>query len=235
MMDQLKGKLAFVTGSSRGIGQQIVIGLAELGADIIVHGGGRKHVKQTLRLLGKFSVKSFVVEGDLTDNDQVNGISNNIINTFGGIDILYNNAAVMSSSQQDIWVHSPPVWSITFQVNLFAMYYMCSAFIPGMIERRYGRVINLTSGIRDQPELLPYSTSKAAVDKYTRDIAVKLEGTGVRINYLDPGWLKTDMGGPDAWYPFDHVLPGALIPALIQDDGPNGEFFSAIELRNTKL
>jgi 3-oxoacyl-[acyl-carrier protein] reductase len=73
------------------------------------------------------------------------------------------------------------------------------------------------------------------VDKLTQDIAVKLEGTGVRINRLDPGWLKTDMGGPAAHFPVEAVLPGALIPALVDDDGPNGQFFSAIELQNTKI
>ena len=141
----------------------------------------------------------------------------------------------MSPFEKDIWKHNEMAWKDTFQVNLYAMYYLCAAFIPGMVERGYGRIINLTSGIKDQPELLPYSVSKAAVDKFTQDIAVKLDGTGVRINRLDPGWLQTDLGGSNAWYPVDHVLPGALVPALIEDDGPNGELFSAIDLHDTKL
>ena len=90
-------------------------------------------------------------------------------------------------------------------------------------------VINITSGIKDQPELMPYGVSKAAVDKLTDDISVKLENTGVRINTLDPGWLRTDMGGENAEHPVEATLPGALAPALVDNDGPNGQFFSAID------
>ena len=235
MEKKLHGKLALVTGSSRGVGQQIIKGLAQLGANVLIHGRKKESTSKTLEMVNEFPVETHVIEGDLSDNSQIKKMVEYIIDHFGGIDILYNNAGISSPFRKNIWEHESEVWSNLFQVNVFAMYYLCSAFIPGMIKRGYGRVINLTSGIKDQPELLPYSVSKAAVDKLTEDIAIKLGGTGVRINRLDPGWLKTDMGGPEAWYPVDHVLPGALVPSLIADDGPNGEFFSAIELRNTTL
>jgi NAD(P)-dependent dehydrogenase (short-subunit alcohol dehydrogenase family) len=98
-----------------------------------------------------------------------------------------------------------------------------------MIDRGFGRVINLTSGIKDQPELAPYGASKWAVNKLSDDLAIKLKDTGVRINTLDPGWLRTDLGGEHADHAVEAVLPGALAPALIEDDGPNGQFFSAID------
>jgi len=101
-----------------------------------------------------------------------------------------------------------------------------------MIDNGFGRVINLTSGIKDQPELVPYGASKWAVNKLTDDLAVKLAGTGVRINTLDPGWLRTDMGGENADHPVEAVLPGALAPALIENNGPNGDFFSAIDFHS---
>ena len=232
---KLKGRTALITGSSRGVGQQISLGLASLGADIIVHGRKMENTIQTCEMLKKYDIKIHKLEGDLSDNDQISNLANQVLSEFGGVDILYNNAAIMSAYQNNIWEHTPEAWAKTFQVNLYAMYYICSAFIPGMIERGFGRVINLTSGIQDQPELAPYSASKAAVDKLTKDIAVKLEKTGVRINMLDPGWLKTDMGGENALYEVADVLPGALVPAVIDDDGPNGQFFSAIELKNSDL
>ena len=77
----------------------------------------------------------------------------------------------------------------------------------------------------DQEHRLVYQ----AVDKLSDDLAVKLKNTGVRINTLDPGWLRTDLGGEHADHPVEAVLPGALAPALIEDDGPNGQFFSAID------
>ncbi len=232
---KVHGKLAFVTGSSRGVGQQIALGLAQHGANIIVHGRKAENTNATINLLKKYPVEVHIIEGDLASDADIANMTNRIIDSYDGVDILYNNAAIMSPYKENIWKHSPEAWKKTFQVNVYAIYYLCAAFIPGMIKRGYGRIINLTSGIKDQPELAPYSVSKAAVDKLTQDIASKLEGTGVRINRLDPGWLKTDMGGPNAWYPVDAVLPGALVPALIDDDGPNGQFFSAIELRDTKL
>ena len=85
-----------------------------------------------------------------------------------------------------------------------------------------GRVINLSSGIRDTPHLAPYSVSKAAVDKYTLDLAAELKGTGVIASTLDPGWIKTDMGGNQADNEVETVLPGALVPVLI-DDRTEGE------------
>jgi 3-oxoacyl-[acyl-carrier protein] reductase len=235
MLADLHGKRVFVTGSSRGVGQQIAMGLAKLGANVIVHGRVAGNTDTTIEILKKYPVEVHSVEGDLGAEDDITRITNHIIDQFGGVDILYNNAAIMSSYKENFWKHSQNAWEKTFQVNLYAMFFLCAAFIPGMIKRGFGRVINLTSGIRDQPELLPYSVSKAAVDKLTQDIAVKLEGTGVRINRLDPGWLKTDMGGTAAHFPVEAVLPGALIPALVDDDGPNGQFFSAIELQNTKI
>ncbi len=91
----------------------------------------------------------------------------------------------------------------------------------------YGRIINLTSGIKDIPQLVPYSVSKAAVDKYSCDLAAELRGTNVLVNYLDPGWLRTDLGGPNADHAVETVLPGALVPALLENDGPTGRFYAA--------
>jgi NAD(P)-dependent dehydrogenase (short-subunit alcohol dehydrogenase family) len=235
MERRLDGKLALITGSSRGVGQQIAMGLAQLGANVIVHGRTRNNTESTLSLIAGIDVETYAVEGDLMKNEDIAKITSYLIDKFGGVDILYNNAAIMSPFKENMWEHSSDAWETSFQVNVYALYYFCSAFIPGMIKRGYGRVINLTSGIKDQPELLPYSATKAAVDKLTQDIAVKLDGTGVRINRLDPGWLKTDMGGPEAWNEVTDVLPGALVPALISNGGPNGEFFSAIELKDTKI
>jgi 3-oxoacyl-[acyl-carrier protein] reductase len=232
---KLKGKIAFITGSSRGIGQKIALGLAKQGANIILHGRTIEATTKTRELLNGLGVEVFAVEGKLENLKDIDAMVDVIMKKYGGIDILYNNAAVSVPWKENYWKHTEDEWHHTFQVNVVAMYYLCGAFIPGMVQRGYGRIINLTSGIKDQPELAPYGVSKAAVDKLTDDISVKLINTGVRINTLDPGWLKTDLGGPGAEHEVDAVLPGAIVPALIDDDGPNGQFFSAIALRETKL
>lgn len=134
----------------------------------------------------------------------------------------------MTSYREDFWSHSWEEWMESMKTNVLSVYKLSSAFIPAMIDNGFGRVVNLVSGIKDQPELLPYSTSKWAASKITIDLAVKLDGTGVRINSLDPQWISTDLGGEFAEHSVEEVLPGALQPVLIENDGPNGETFSAI-------
>lgn len=228
-MIDLKNKNAFVTGSSRGIGQQISIGLAKLGCNIIVHGRTEKSCIKTIELLENYKVNTYCVSGELSDEKQVKKLIKQVQDLNIPIDILYNNAAIMPPIQEDIWNHSWSAWTETFKVNVMALYSLCGAFIPGMIKNGFGRVINISSGIKDKPELAPYGASKWAVNKLTEDISAALNNTGVRINFLDPGWLRTDMGGENAEHPVEAVLPGALAPVLIADDGPNGQFFSAID------
>jgi len=224
-----KGNNALITGSSRGVGQQIAMGLAKMDCHIIVHGRTKESCTKTLELLDEYPVNTYCVYGELSDEEQVNHLIKQVQDLDINIDILYNNAAVMTPFYEDIWIHSWAEWAETFKVNVMAMYSLCAAFIPGMIKNGFGRVINVTSGIKDLPELAPYGASKWAVNKLTDDIAVKLKDSGVRINTLDPGWLRTDLGGENADHPVEAVLPGALAPALIENDGPNGEFFSAID------
>lgn len=228
-MVDLIGKNALITGSSRGIGQQVAQGLAKLGCNIIVHGRTKESCSKTLELLKGYNVKTYCVYGELIDEGQVQQIIAQVKSLNIAVDVLYNNAAIMSPFHTDYWNHSWEDWMSSFKVNVFAMWSLCAAFIPSMIDRGFGRVVNLTSGIKDQPELAPYGASKWAVNKLTDDIAIKLENTGVRINTLDPGWLRTDLGGPNAHHPVAAVLPGALAPALVDNNGANGQFFSAIE------
>ena len=228
-MIKLTGKNALITGSSRGVGQQIALGLAQHGCNIIVHGRKEKSNRKTLDLLKDYKIKTYSVFGELSDENQISNLIDQVKALKISIDILYNNAAIMRDYREDIWAHTTEDWLETYKVNVVAMYKLCSAFIPSMIENNFGRVVNITSRIMNQPQLAPYGASKWAVDKLSHDIAAALKNTPVRINYLDPGWLNTDMGGKNAENPVEAVLPGALVPVLVDDDGPNGQFFSAID------
>lgn len=225
-MQLLTNKWALVTGSSRGIGQQIALGLAQRECNVVIHGRQESSLTETRKMLAKQSVQVHAVWGDLGDPVGVQTIIAGVLDGPGYVDILYNNAAIQNE-YKPIWEISLDEWQNTFQVNLWAMIQLCNAFAPSMKERGYGRIINLTSGIQDVPNLAPYSVSKAAVDKYSRDLAAELKDTNVLVNYLDPGWLTTDMGGPNAMFGVQTVIPGALVPALLEDNGPSGRFFSA--------
>ncbi|MBA4384101.1 MAG: NAD(P)-dependent oxidoreductase [Anaerolinea sp.] len=225
-MKLLENKWALITGSSRGIGQQIALGLAERKCNVIIHGRNMENSAKTLELLKGSGVKTYAVSGVLDSSAGVEGIIRAVNELPVKLDILYNNAAIMSK-WQPMWQIPQAEWMRVFQINLFAMVQLCSAFAPGMKERGFGRIINLTSCIKDIPELTPYSASKAAVDKYSRDLAYELRGSNVLVNYLDPGWLKTDLGGPNADHAVETVIPGALVPALLDDNGPTGQFYAA--------
>lgn len=225
-VESLAGRWALVTGSTRGIGQQVALGLAQFDCNVVVHGRTLKNAKETLGLLREYPVETAVVAGDLGTEKGIRAVVRGVERGPGHIDILYNNAAIQNQ-WQSVWEIERATWQDAFDVNVFALIALTNAFAQGMVERGYGRIINVTSGIRDIPHLAPYSVSKAAVDKYTADLAAELEGTNVLVNTVDPGWLRTDMGGPNADHDVTTVLPGALVPVLLEDNGPSGERFAA--------
>jgi 3-oxoacyl-[acyl-carrier protein] reductase len=225
-MKSLADKWALVTGSSRGIGRQIAWGLAERKCNLILHGRVPGNTEETTKRLAGAGVQIRSVFGGLDSPEGIAAIIDGVRHGPGEVDILYNNAGIQNV-WASVWEIPLAEWEAVFQVNLFAVVTLCNAFVPGMIRRGFGRIINVSSGIRDLPSLAPYSVSKAAIDKYTADLAAELKGTNVLVNCLDPGWLRTDMGGPNAEHPVESVLPGALVPALLDEGGPSGRLFAA--------
>ena len=229
MSSNLKDKWALVTGASRGVGRQIAMALAEQGARLVLHSRALEHTRELCRELEeKTTVHS--VAAELSDESAVEHLIDRALALSGGIDILYNNAAIQTAWTE---AHTAPAadYRNSFEVNVIALVRICDRILPKMLERGWGRIINVTSGIENIRELLPYSMSKAAVDRYVRDCAPSLKGTGVVMSLLDPGWLRTDLGGDQAPNAVQTVLPGALVPAKLPDDAPSGQFFNAQDYR----
>ena len=103
---------------------------------------------------------------------------------------------------------------------------ICYHFLPGIIQRGSGRILNTTSGIRLDPQQAGYSASKAALDKFTIDLGSKVQGTDVLINLTDPGWCRTDLGGPHAPNDPASALPGIVV-GIFADDRKSGRLFPA--------
>ena len=222
----IRGKWALVTGASRGIGRQISRGLADYGCNVILHSRDLSHTDGLAAELASRGVEARQVSAELSDPVQVERMLERLLREGPDVDIVYNNAAIMTPYRSD-WPNVPAEdCRVSFEVNVTALIRICHLLIPGKVERGWGRIINVTSGIRDQPELIAYSVTKAAVDKFVVDTADRLKESGVLINLLDPGWLRTDLGGPNAPGAVESVLPGALVPALI-DDGTAGRLFRA--------
>lgn len=229
-MKKLENKWALVTGSSRGIGQRIALGLADLGCNVIVHGRSQNHTADTIAQLKHKGVEIQSVAGDLASEAGVANMIDQVQALDVNIDILYNNAAI-NNTPTPIFEFTIAEWVHTFQVNVYSVVQLCNAFGPGMRERKWGRIINMTSGIADQPNLAPYSASKAAIDKFSRDLATEFKEDNVLISYVDPGWIRTDLGGPDAWEDVHSVVPGVLVPALLPNGGANGRFYAAQDFK----
>ena len=222
----IRGKWALVTGASRGVGRQVCLGLSQYGCNLVLHSRDVAHTKSLACELADKGVQVRQVAAELSEQDEVDAMLTEVLDNEEGIDILYNNAAVMTPFHKD-WQNVPAEdFRKSFEVNVTSLIRICHRLIPGMVQRGWGRIINVTSGIKDQPELIAYAVSKAAVDKFVFDTAGHLKDTGVLINLLDPGWLRTDLGGPKAPNAVESVLPGALVPALI-DDGTCGQLFHA--------
>ena len=224
-MPDLTGKWSLITGASRGVGAHIAEGLARLGSNLVLHSRQSSHTTVLAARLEKLGAKVVTLAAELADPAQVTTMLA-ALPGLAAIDILYNNAALMTPRRDDPWAIPPEDLRLSFEVNTISLARICHAVVPGMLARKSGRVINLTSGIMNQPELTAYAISKAAVDKFTRDFAPSLKDSGVQMNLLDPGWLRTDLGGPNAPGDPASVLPGALVPALL-DDGASGRFFNA--------
>jgi 3-oxoacyl-[acyl-carrier protein] reductase len=233
-MKSLQGKWSLVTGASRGVGLHVSEGLARLGSNVVLHSREPAHTRALAARIEQLGVKAVTVSGELSDQTQVDALLDAALRQAGQIDVLYNNAAIMTPYWENPWAIPAEDFRQSFEVNVISLARICHRLVPPMLARKWGRVINVTSGIRDQPELCPYSISKAAVDKLVRDFVPLLAGTGVQMNLLDPGWLRTDLGGPKAPNDPSTVLPGALVPALLAN-GESGRFFCAQDYAGLSL
>ena len=229
-MSKLSGKWALITGASRGVGRQIALGLAEQGCNLILHSREESHSEPLRRQLSERGIEVRVVAAELSKSSEVDAMIDRLLGDPGQIDILYNNAAVMTPWRE---AHTSPAddYRLSFEVNVLALTRLCDRLLPGMRERGWGRIVNVTSGIANIRELLPYSMSKAAVDRYVRDVSPSLEGTGVIMSLMDPGWLRTDLGGDKAPNAVETCLPGVLVPVLVPDGSPSGKFYRAQDYR----
>ena len=233
MLD-LKGKWVLITGASRGIGRLAALKMAEQGCNLILHSRDISHTASLEEELKAMGVKCHSVSADLNDIPSVLLMLEKIDALGVDVDIVLNNAGLQIAYRTDYYKTPANDYTVSFNVNTIAPAMICYHFLPKMTERGFGRIVNITSGIDKEPEQAGYSAAKAALDKITKDMASRLGGTGVAMNLTDPGWCRTDLGGPNAPNAPESAIPGVIVGAFV-DDTVNGQIFHAQDFAGMTL
>lgn len=195
-MNQLefKGKVALVTGASRGIGRAIAIELAKNGASIAInYHSDIKSAKETQKLVNKTGVKSAIFKANVSKEKEVKKLIENTEKKLGNIDLLVTNAGIALLSKKPLELDYK-VWRETMATNVDGTLLPIKEVLPGMISRKYGRIVCISSvaGLGMRPNMITYATSKATVIALVRNLASAI-APYVRINSVAPGLIKTDM------------------------------------------
>ncbi len=233
-MTNVKGKWALITGASRGVGYHIAVEMAKRGCNLVLHARSITHTERVVEEVKAIGVKTYAVQAELSDMAAVNRMLDEIQEKGIHIDILFNDAAVQIAYRHEYFRTPVEDFTQSFLINTIAPAMICYRLIPKMVEKGFGRVINTTSGIRNEPEQAGYSASKAALDKFTKDLGSRLEGINVMINLADPGWCRTDLGGPHAPNSVESSIPGMLVGVFL-DDKKSGRWISAQDYTDMTL
>jgi 3-oxoacyl-[acyl-carrier protein] reductase len=186
----LKGKTALVTGggSPVGFGKGIALVLAEAGCDIVVNDIDLAGARQTASEIEAMGRKALAIKADVTQKDEVKEMARQALEAFGRIDILVNNAGRASSPMS--FVNTPEEnWEKVINLNIYGVFHVTKAFLPQMIERKSGKIVNISSGagVSGMPRCVHYGASKAAIIAFTKGLAKEVISAGINVNSVAPG------------------------------------------------
>jgi NAD(P)-dependent dehydrogenase (short-subunit alcohol dehydrogenase family) len=210
---RLKGRVALVTGAAQGIGQALAVRLAQDGADVVI-AAHRTPPDDTEAAVEAAGVESLVHHVDVSMEADVADLATAVTERFGRVDVLVNNAG--SYPMQSFLEMTYEQWREMFVINTDSVFHMCRAFVPGMVERRWGRVINVssTSYMEGMANYTHYNAAKAAIVGFTRSLAIEVGPMEVTANVLAPGLVRTPTtnSGPQA----DGMFEGFLAEQAIK-------------------
>lgn len=192
--NDLAGQVGIVTGAARGLGRAFALGLGQAGMSVAITDRREDELKETLQLLQGSGGKSVAIAADVSDAQEVTALVKSVEQKLGPIDLLVNNAAVAGPAGPT-WESDPQAWWHCQEVNLRGPFLCCHAILPGMIERKKGRIINVASaaGTVSVPYLSAYVTSKAALIRFTETLAFEVRPHGISVFAMHPGAVQTPM------------------------------------------
>jgi NAD(P)-dependent dehydrogenase (short-subunit alcohol dehydrogenase family) len=196
----LHGRVAIVTGSGSGLGQQMATGLAEAGATVVVCGRRLERCQTVAQQLHALGARSIAVRCDVTDIDDVHALIDTTTTTYGTLDILVNNSGTTSTAPAE--EHSLQAWNDVIAVNLTGTFLCSQAAGRIMLEQGHGKIINIAgiAGLRGSDptvrQAIGYSASKGGVLAFTRDLACQWAHRGIHVNAIAPGTFPTAIMHP---------------------------------------
>jgi len=215
--------VALVTGANRGIGFEVSRQLAKAEMRVIIAVRDPNKGEAAARKLADDGLNVEPLELDVTDGARIEALRAPL----SRVDVLVNNAGIDYDSDQTALSADLDRVRRIFETNLFGAWATAQAVAPGMRERGWGRIVNVSSGAGSLTSMgrgTPgYSASKAALNALTRLLAAELAGSGVLVNSVCPGWVATDMGGGGR--PVSEGAAGIVWAATLPDEGPTGGFF----------
>jgi NAD(P)-dependent dehydrogenase (short-subunit alcohol dehydrogenase family) len=224
-MQRIEGRVALVTGGNRGLGAAIAEGLARQGARVAV---GSRRIEAGEEVARRIGGGAFAVALDVADDDACRRAVAEVVARAGGLHVLVNNAGVLLDEGHRTEELPLDAFDATLRVNTRAPLVLIQLALPHLRSARWGRIVNISTGLSRLGEGMgggwpAYRVSKTALNALTRNLASELRGSGVLVNAIDPGWVRTDMGGRGAPRDPDEGADTAVWAACLPDDGPTGQ------------
>ena len=217
----IKGKVALVTGGSRGLGRQAALSLAGEGVNVAICGRTRETLDETTAEIESNGVSSIGIEADVSEESQIQALYDQAVGALGPIEILVNNAGG-SVARSDILGTSLEDFKGTFELNLFGGFQLMKLVIPHMRSQSWGRIINIASiWGREYGGHISYMSAKAALIGATKNAAITLAKDGVLVNSIAPGSIEHPGG---AWERFQSENPPEVVQEFIDRNLPMGRF-----------
>jgi NAD(P)-dependent dehydrogenase (short-subunit alcohol dehydrogenase family) len=239
----MKDKVCLITGASRGLGHALALEFGRRGAQLVINSrsSSQKELAETERQLKEMGAQVLSLQADVSNRGDVERLSGGALDHFGHVDVLVNNASALGPTPMPYLLDYPiDDFEKVVRTNVLGPFMLTRALVGQMIGRHTGSIINISSdaGVVGYATWGAYGISKSALDHLTRTWAVELEGTGVRVNSVDPGDMDTSMkrasdpqGDPSEWAKPETVTDVFVYLASDESSDINGQRFLAQEFK----